>query len=185
MLICMFDRHLVEKIRSRKGMTLPESMVSILILSVIFSACLMILLSGSNIWQVNNAKTEIKNDMRRAMESIKEDFRQAGPGSVIDVPPDGSWRTSATFRISNGVSGGTINWSSNTVQYSLSGSDGKQLHRVMGLSDRLVANNIQTIQFRRQSSAPDIMEVNVLAQKDSLKGHSLQLALNFEVQMRN
>ena len=73
-----------------------------------------------------------RNELRKAMDWMIEDLRQSGTaGTVMNVPADGTWYGSVTFRTPVGVSGNDIVWSSGTIQYVLGGGDSHTLQRII------------------------------------------------------
>lgn len=164
------------------GFTLVEALVTVVIFSIISGACLMIFLSGSDTWQTNDVQVELQQELRKAMEWIKGDLLEAGSTTVVNVPVNGTWYTTITFRKSAGVSGGNISWS-NTLQYLVGGSGVQLLRRPSGGSDRIIAQDIQSVQFRRTTT--NLVEVSLQAQKNTVKGRPLSDQLNFTVKLRN
>lgn len=165
------------------GFTLAEALVTVVIFSIISGACLMIFLSGSDTWQANDVQVELQQELRKAMEWIKGDLLESGATTVVNVPVDGAWYTTITFRKSSGVSGGNIAWS-NTFQYLVGGSGAQLLRRPLGgAADRIIAQDIQSVQFRRNTA--NLVEVSLQAQKNTVKGRSLSDNFVFTVKLRN
>ncbi len=171
-----------KSMKNNRGFTLVEAMVTILLFTVLFGATLMILLTGTDAWEINDAQVELQQELRKAMEWMKEDLRQAGKGSIINVPVDGNWYPSATFNVASGAVGGKIVWSSDTIQYA---TVGEQLQRTEGTQNRVVAQRIQSCQFRRQVGNSDVIKILLLVSKDTFTGQTLTDGLSFEVQLRN
>lgn len=177
----------MKKIQNTCGVTLIETLMGALIFSVILGACLMVLLSGSDAFQTNDAKAEIHQDLRMAMFWIRNDLQESTQDAVLNgsVPSDGSDNTSVTFTEPSGVSAGAIQWSANTVQYVLAGTESNELHRIQGSDDRLIAEGISLIQFTRESTAPAIVEVVLRGQVTTTKGRVMEEDIQFEVKIRN
>ncbi|HQP10612.1 MAG TPA: hypothetical protein PKV41_04440, partial [Candidatus Omnitrophota bacterium] len=89
------------------------------------------------------------------------------------------------FYLPSSVSGNVITWSANTTRFVLGGTDGDQLQRIEGGTTKVIAQNITTLGFTRQPGSPDIIEVALQAQKNTIKGTSITADLTFEIQMRN
>ena len=168
-----------------QGYTLVEALMTTLIMAVILGAILMILLSGSESWQVNSAQVEANQEVRKAMEWMKQELIQGGSSTITNVPADGTWYPTITFKTASGVSGGVITWSSNTIQYLRGGTNSQQLLRRSGGVDKVIAIDMQALQFRRQSSSANVVEINVQAQKDTPRGTHLTASANFQVKLRN
>lgn len=171
-------------LREDRGFTLPEALVTVLIFSIILTASTVLLLAGTDSWQVNEVQIELQQELRKSMDWIAKDLRQAGPASIVDVAAGGGSQPDINFAIASGTVGGAVNWSSN-IQYVRGGSDGNQLQRIQGGTARLIARNITGLQFLRQSASPDLVEVTLQAQRTSAKGRLITDTLNFQVQLRN
>ena len=87
------------------------------------------------------------------------------------------------YKTASGVSGGAVTWNSTTT-FQLGGTDSNELHKV-DAATTIIAHNISTLNFTRASTSPDIVHVDLIATKSSMRGHSLSVPLDFEVQMRN
>jgi len=179
-------------LKPAKGFTLVEAMVTVLLFSLILGACLGILLSGSDSWQVNGVAVELQQELRKTMDWMKEDLVEGGvstiptPPAVGSVPADDNWYTTVVFKTSNGVSsGGSIIWSTDTIQFLRAGSDGNQLIRRSGGTDKVIAQDITSLLIRRQVATPTVVEVALEAQKDTLKGTTVTADMDFQIKLRN
>lgn len=172
-------------LKSRDGFSLPEALITVVITVIIFAAFFIILISSSDTWQVNKVQIELQQELRKAMDWTTKELLQAGTSTITNVPADGNWYTSMTFKIPSGVSGGSVSWASDTTTFSLGGTGGKDLLRTVGSQIDTIAQDIQTLQFRRQSTSPSIVEVNLLASKSTPKGKTLTNSLKFSMRMRN
>ncbi len=179
---------------SSRGFTLVEMMVTVLLFSVISAAIYSTLLSGMHSMEVTKSRVELQQDFRLGMERMKSDLRQASMRSVIDVPADDSWYTSVTFRVSEGASEGRQSWPTETIQYFLSGSTPNQLHRKVTsdpVDDKIVAENISTLKFRRETATPNIMEVSmsgftsILRDTNINANATISVSSTFKVLFRN
>jgi prepilin-type N-terminal cleavage/methylation domain-containing protein len=168
-----------------KGFSLAEVLVTVVIFSVLMAAVNTILLVGDSSWQTNRVQVELQQDLRKAMDWMKDDLRQTGSSAIDDVPADGEWYTSITFQMVTGVTGGTLTWNSNTTQFVLGGTDSNQLQRIEDSTTKVIAQNIESLEFRRLAAAPDIIEVALEAEKDTVKGVTITSTLDFEIQLRN
>ena len=115
---------------------------------------------------------------------MAKDLRQAGTSaySITNVPADGTWYSTITFRPAAGVLGGVIVWSTDTIQYVVAGGE---LRRVKGTETRVIARNITSLQIRRQNTTADTVEVTLQGTKKAEGGQVLTLNTNFSVQVRN
>ena len=170
-----------QRFLSTRAFTLVEVMISVAIFTILFGACFTVLLSGSDSWQVNSAEMQLQQELRKAMDWLKEDLAEGGISTITNVPADWNWYSTITFKAPSGVTSGAITWGSNTIQFVLSSN---QLRRIEGATTKVIAQNISSLQFRRQASTPHLVEVSLQAQKSSIKG-TISKTLSFKVQMRN
>ena len=168
--------------KNKRGFTLVEALLSALLFSILYGACVMVLIAGSNSWQVNNTKIEVQEEVRKAVNWMQGELVQAGVSTITNVPSDGTWYTTITFKTTTGVSSGSITWSSNTITYSLSSN---QLIRASGGVNKTIAQNIQTLQFRRQSTTPSLLEITMQGQKTTPKGTVLTASETLGIYLRN
>jgi type II secretory pathway pseudopilin PulG len=173
-------------IKSSFGFTLVEAMLAVVLFTMLFGATLLIYISGTESWQANSVRLELQQEVRKSMSRIMDDLREAGTSSVIDVLPGAGWNNTVTFRKAAGISNGVVVWDGNTTSYYVGGTNSDQLIKKIGISTTSVAAlNITTVQFRRQSATPDIIEVNLVASKNTFKGRNLSITSNFSIQLRN
>lgn len=170
----------LRRLKGQKGFTLPEVLVTVFIFSIIVGASTTLLLIGMDSWQVNEVKIELQQELRKGMDWIAKDLRQAGSASIVNVPP-ASTQPDITFAVASGVVGSAINWSAN-IQYVINSG---QLQRVQGGTTRLIARNMTLLQFTRGASTPNIVEVTLQAQRNSPRGHPVTDTLDFQVKLRN
>jgi len=185
-------RHIPEKDRlfkDHRGVTLVEVMTTVVIFSFILGICYALLISGSDSWETNSARVELQQELRKAMDWITQDLRQAGSASIVNVPADGNAYTSITFRKSAGVSGGNLVWDSSTTRYFLGGTGGTQLLRQVGAQTAsVIAQNIQSLQFSRQTSTANVVNVSIQTQKTTLRRKMLTEkapSLTLKILLRN
>jgi len=171
-----------------RGFSLVEVLVTILIFALVAGASYMALNSGMRSWRVNNIRVELQQELRKAMDWMSEDLRQSGSSpTVMNVPADDVWYTSVTFKKVTGVSGNAPTWSAGSYQYRRGGTGGTQLERVDdGGAVRVIAQNITSLQLRRLSTAPNIIEMRVATAQNALGGGSTMSAnAAFQVTLRN
>lgn len=175
-----------KRLQFSNGFSLVEVMVTMFIFSILVTGLYASLAAGENSWQVNKTKMELQQELRKAVEWMKYDLQEAGSGSITNVPADGAWYSTITFKTPDGVtSSGAINWSSDTTQFILAGTNSNELHRIIGSTTKILAQSISSLHFRRQSTSSEILEVGLIAQKDTDKGISVSSQLMLEVQLRN
>jgi hypothetical protein len=134
---------------------------------------------------MGDTQVKLEQDVRKAMEWMKNDLLEAGASKITNVPANGTWYTTITFQTSNGVSSGAIVWDSNTINYALGGTGGTQVIRTYNSGTKVLANHISSMQFRRQSASSQVLEVALTALKTTNNQRQLTQTLNFEVVLRN
>ncbi len=169
------------RIKDQKGTGLVEAMITVVLFSVISAGCIAVLLSGFDSWKVNNAQLEVQGSLRKSVDWMKEDLLEAGVATISDVPADGNTYSQITFKTCTGVSGGSAQWSTNNIQFSLSGN---QLRRTSGAQTKTIAQNIQTLQFKRMSATPNYLEVSLTGQKSNSKGGTISETTSFKICLR-
>ena len=183
----IFRKNPASFLKSRQGFTLVEMMVTVAIFSFILGICYTLFISGSNSWETNSVRVELQQELRKAMDWVSQDLRQAGSASITNVPADGAAYTSITFRKSAGASGGNLVWDADTTRYFLGGADGNQIQRQVGAQTAsVIAQNIQSLQFSRQVSTSNIVDVSLQARKTTLREkRPIQASLTLRIYLRN
>ena len=94
------------------------------------------------------------------------DLREARENTILDAPADGAWHSRIAFdRIGQG-----------SLEYIV--KEGRLLRLNHGQS-LLIADDIATLHIRRQQSTPDILEVQIEAQKN------VSLVSNLRIRIRH
>ena len=183
----MHVRNTMKLIKNKRGISLVEALISVVIFAVIAGIYFLVLLSGSDSWENNRTIIEVNQEVRKAMDWMKMDLMQAGSTSISDGPTqaDGTWYTSITFKVATGVTSGVVVWSTNTIQYILGGANSTRLLRIQGAQTKTISQDIQSVRFRRQSSTPNIIEVEVAGRKTSAKQKVITLNTSFQLRLRN
>ena len=179
-------------VKTEAGMSLAEAMVVISIFLILLGGITTSLNISTQYWNSNKVRVELQQELRLAMTWISSDLRQTSPFSIFDVPADGAVYTWITFQIPTDVTNSTADWSANIRYILLTGVDSTRLQRIEGIDAKIIANNIQTLEFTRQEDdadtlkdESDVLEVSLSAQKDTIHGRTITNDLNFLVQLRN
>ncbi len=172
-------------LKDTDGFSLSETMVTLFIYCFIAAACYGALVYGSNCWKVNSVAVELQQELRKGMDWITEDLRQSGTSAVVGVPVDGYWYNTITFKTCTGINNGNISWAGQNTQYSKGGTGSAQLLRTTGGTSKVIAQDFQTVQFRRQAASANIVDVALTVQKNMIGGRTLTRSSNFQVKMRN
>ena len=169
-----------------RGFTMTEALVTAVIFSFIAGGIYATMVAGDSSWSHNSIQIELQQELRKAMNRMIDDLQQSGRSAINDVPADGTWYDEITFYKTNGVSGASISWNSDTTNFSLGGTNGEQLLKTEGATTAVVAQDMTSLQIRRLAAAAGIVEVSLEAEKGGLKsGGTVSDSLDFKVTLRN
>ncbi len=164
-------------------MSFLEMMVSIVIFTIIVGSIFTVTYTGRLYWRVGTSQLDIQQQARQAVSFMAKELKQtrAGTGMVgggasvailEGLPTDDQPHTSVTFRIpfdidNNGTvlnaSGNVVDWS-DKITYSL--VNNQILRSVAGGGTKVLANNVSSLQFTRESGAPQLIEIKVITSKN-------------------
>lgn len=152
----------------KRGFTILELLLTVLIFSAIFLATFTALSMGRRSWRIGIAQIEVQQDARKVMDAMLRELRAA---SAIDP---------STFI--DGVSDDIINFTVNaeTVSYAVVA---EQLVRTAAGTPSVLANNISGVQFNLFGG--DVIYVNLTTQSTTVLGQPVQAILNSQVLLRN
>lgn len=175
--------------RKNKGFTLIEMMVVLAIFLIIGTAMFATLHMGRKSWQMGDIQVEIQQEVRRGMSSMVKELRQSWPAVIVGLPTGGIPYDAITFRIPEDIDNdgdvidahGNIE-SGSQITYSLVSE--QLLRSKVGVPARVLANNIQSLQFTRSGSGGKIA-ITLIAEKDTIFQHTLTAALTSQVTLRN
>ncbi|MCA9406232.1 MAG: prepilin-type N-terminal cleavage/methylation domain-containing protein [Candidatus Omnitrophica bacterium] len=168
---------------TQTGFTIVEMMVTLLIFMVMIGGIYSLMLAGDASWQANRTQIELRQELRKGMDWMKDELRQSG-GVAVNIPSDDSWNTAIEFQTSVGVVGGVTQWSASLIRFEVGGT-GTQLIRTSGGTTKVLAQDIASVRFRRQSATPDVVDIELTASRNNSRLGVMTETLNFNVQMRN
>jgi hypothetical protein len=171
--------------KNRRAMTLVETLLCAALLPMIMGACFILLRTGWDSWAESSAETQLSQGLSQSIAWLTGDLRQSGPSVIGNVPADNAWHSSITFAMAQDASViGTI-WGP-LVTYVLGGPNGDQLIRTQNSQPQTIAANITSIQFKRQSACPDIINIQIRSAVPTYRAdEKLTLTLNTKVFLRN
>ena len=169
---------------NKSGISLVEIMVTVLISSILIAGLYVALNVAKKSWEENTIRIELQQELRKATEWMKRELLEAGPTSITNVSANGSPETYINFKMPSGITDGSIIWDSNPIQFALGGTTGTDLIRAYN-GTKIIAKNINSIEFTRQSTTPDILEVSINAQETTTNGRTLDLQTEFQIKLRN
>lgn len=175
-----------------KGFTLVEIIIVLFIFTIISGAIFSVLKMGGLAWNLGDVQVAVQQDLRRGMNAMIRELRQSRSSVISGVPADDNYYSLIIFRVPEDIDNdgdvvddlGNVEWS-NSIQYSLGGYNNKQLLRVQDGTTSVLANNVNSLQLRRISVIPNILEIILLTQKVTIEGRSIQITLSSKVRLRN
>ena len=145
-------------------------------------------------WQISDAYMTTSSELRRGIDAMSRELASTQSAQLVGLPADGNWYTSLIFAVPADVdgdgtvlnSGGNLEWSS-AITYSRGGTTGTQALRTQaGNLNRVMANGVTTLRFRRQVVTPNIVEINMTVLRGtSTTDYPNQASLSGRVRLRN
>ena len=187
--------------RSLKGFTIIEVLVSAVIISVLIMGAFAVLDVGRSSWFAGDVRTELRKDMIRAFMAMERELRETRPVSVgaaarinlnygessnfiaFQIPQDSDDSDTTVLD-----SLGDIEWSGN-ITYLLNGNN--EIVRVAPEgTTRVLARGITNLEFSRNRTIPDdlpidLLIINITAQKASGIGKIVSETGQLIIKMRN
>lgn len=164
------------------GFSLVEMVFVAILFFLIISSLFLGLAIGRNFSEIGDDRIQVQQELRKGFDWITDELREAGTMTIVGVPLDGTWQNSITFQIPASVSGSNIVWGGQN-QYFL---NNRQIIRQNALGEqRILANDIQSLQFRRQLAEPDVVDVALQGERMTSAGNPIQANLTFRVKLRN
>ena len=167
---------------NNKGFSIIEVSVTFAIFAIMMTGLFMALSVGDSSWRSNFAKMSLQQDLRRAMEEMQFELREAGATSISNVPADGTWYSTISYQIPSGITSGDLVWDTDVITLSVTNN---RLQRVKGLTTKVLANDVQSVQFRRQAATSNLLEIDVQGQKTTAAGLVVDYDLDFQIGLRN
>lgn len=167
-----------------RGISMVEILMTVALFTVLGAASLELLIVGSDAYSINRNRTELQQELRKSIDRIRESLRQTGTSGLVNMSTDTTY-TQITFRTAIGAAAGSTTWSTDTVQYILGGTGGVRLQMISGGTTQIIASNITTLQFRRDSTTPNIINLTITASRNQGKGGTVSLNYSGKVRMRN
>lgn len=174
-----------------KGFTLIEILIVVAIFSVVMTFIYSIMASGRSSWYTADTAIYVQQQARQALDVMAKELRQSSTSVISGVPADDVNYTSITFRIPEDTDsdGDVLNstydveWS-NPISYSRNANS--QIYRnATDAQPSILANNINSLLFRRQSATPNIVEIYIQGNKTSALNRNVSFSLNSQVKVRN
>lgn len=176
-----------------RGFTLVEVLVSMAIVVGICLLLVAVLRMSRQSWQSAESYLAVSSELRRGLDAMSREVTATESGQ-LSIAADGNWYAALTFKIPQDLNedgtvldaAGILEWS-NLIAYSLSGTNGTQVVRSQpGLPDRVLANGVTALQFRRVATTPKVVEILLTVQRGTDTGDfPNQASLSTKVRLRN
>lgn len=175
------------RLKNHGAFTLFETIIAVFLLTIIMACIFTVLATAKNSLKSGESRLNVQQESRRGLREIVRELRQTSASTITGVPADGLTYNSITFQIPVSIGATGTTWSSN-IQYSLGGLNSAQLLRTQSGNQTVLANNISALTFSRGAATPNIVNINITAQKNTFAGFTgiqSNLTLNTEVKIRN
>lgn len=174
----------MKRISRNSGFTLVEVMMVVFIFLLLITGIMTMLVASRRFWLAGDARIEAQQEIRKAIDWVSDELRQAGLSTISGVPSNGTWYNSITFQVPQTVIDGYIIWDTPSIQYFLGGSTGTQLIRRQGVTEKIIANNISSFQVRRQFATRRVVEISIQAQCQGIN-ESVTVDIDSQIRLRN
>ncbi|MFA5092380.1 MAG: prepilin-type N-terminal cleavage/methylation domain-containing protein [Candidatus Omnitrophota bacterium] len=170
-----------------RGFTILESLISILIFSIITIALGLGVVAGKNSLFTSDVPTQLRQNVLFGIVSMSREIRQTAPAKT-NISSDSS-SSSITFQIPNDNNSdgsivdtlGNIEWGTN-ITYARNGAN--QIIRTQNGVSSVIAANITALQFSRPAGEDNLIQIDITAQRTNNTGN-WQDAEQAIVKMRN
>ena len=174
-------------LKKNNGLTLIEIIIVIFLFSIILAAIFTVLATAKTSWKSAGSQLSVQQEARRGLGVVVKELRQARLSTIIGVPADGADYSSITFQIPEDISETGTTWSTN-IQYSIGGLNNSQLLRSQDGNQTVLANDVSTLNLRREAAVPDTINISITVQKSTFPGFGIiqsDITLGSEVKVRN
>ncbi len=150
---------------SSNGFTLMEILVATAIMAGIGGVFFSTLRMNQQSWESAQSHLAVSGELRRGMNEMSREI-VASESTQVDIPADGAWYPSINFPVPQDLDGdgtvlngaGVLEWS-DPITYTLNGT--QVIRRQNNTNDRVVANGVTDLEFRREVASPDIVEMQM------------------------
>lgn len=163
-----------------RGLTLVETIVVILVFTLLLVVAIQILLGGINAWKKGQARNDLRATGRQALEQIASDFRQATytTGNTNVTPAPGasptavlSFQRQPQGNTSSGASTDTVTYTIDSSTHSLLRSESGSVNTKVVIASGIVDTTNSYFQWSTDSTTQVCMRINLaLVQKAAEAG---------------
>ncbi|MDO8748169.1 MAG: hypothetical protein Q7J72_03510 [Candidatus Omnitrophota bacterium] len=154
---------------SLTGFTFAETMVSVLIFSILAMAILSVLTIGQKAWHSDVGKVELQQQARLAMDGMIREVRESSSAGITQ-PADGG--NSAQLDFTTVEAGGTISYYLESNQL---------IREYPAGTEKILSGDVETVNF---SLSGDVLIIQLDLGK-SVYGADLNFSLKEQVRLRN
>jgi len=157
-----------------RGFTILETLISILIFSVIAIALGLGIVAGKNSLFTSDLPTQLRQNLLFGIVSMSRELRQTAPAKTNISSSTSSNSISFQIPHDNNSDGsivdtlGNIEWGS-SITYVLDGTG--QIMRTQNGVSSIITANISALQFTRPAGKDNIMQVDISAAKTNSTGN--------------
>jgi prepilin-type N-terminal cleavage/methylation domain-containing protein len=176
-------------LKSQKGFTLLELLVTVAITTILSYSLYIALRAGDEQRQAMDTKMLIYDSAREGLYKMTQEIRQTASNRVTF----GAGNTSITFDIPNpatpvNASYG-VDWTTaQQVTYAIGGANGDQIIRTVGGNSTVIAREVTALTFSGNATPPSVVTVTMSVQSSTAGGRTMTAApvqMSAQARLRN
>ena len=178
---------------NNRGFTILELLVATAIMAGMSGVFLATLRMNQQSWETSQSYLTVSGELRRGINEMSQELASSRLDQIGGVPADGVWYDEITFAVPEDLDGdgtvldasGDMEWS-NPITYSTVAE--QALREQDGSDDRVMANGVQVLEFKREPGAllEEIIEIRMTVERAADTGDfSNQAVLSTRVRLRN
>lgn len=174
---------------SCRAFTLVEMLVAACIFFILVAMAFLVLNSGVSSWLAGDVEVDLRRELVKAIVSMEKELKLTRASQTNLA--SGAVSNSLTFAIPQDINGdgtildatGQVEWSPNRVTYSLNANG--EIIRTTTARASVLARNITRLTFTRPVSPVNILQVDISAQRQNIKGRIFTDTGQLIIKMRN
>lgn len=172
-----------------KAFTLVEILVAVCIFFILIGAAFLVLNTGVSAWLAGDVEVQLRRELVKAITPMEKELKLTRAAQTNLA--SGTTSNTITFAIPADIdndgtildSTGQVEWSPDLVTYSLNANG--EIVRTTAAGTTILARNITSLQFTRPVSPVNILQVDISARKQNIKGRVFTDISQFIIKMRN
>lgn len=184
--------------RERKGYTLVEILVVVVLFGLLFAAVFEILSTNRIAWDTSSTTQNLENQARFGLNNMARELYNTNSGRIaIEAQPEPGAESNqrVTFQVPVGYdANGNLRWGaegteSDFIRYSINGN--QLLRQVLDddgstiLNSRVLANDVRNVQGLQFSLTNNLLTITLTTQRISPGKRNLAQTMTSEVAFRN